>query len=426
MTGEACVIGLDIGTSGVRTVAMDQQGKLLPAEAKCTFSDLAGDPRSAELWWQAVQQALSGIMRLINDRPVVAICVDGTSGTVLPIDQNGVPLAAPMMYNDVVTETGILLAITQHMPSNSAAGGATSGLAKALNFLNCKPAKIIHQADWVVGKLSGHYGLSDANNALKTGYDAVNACWPDWLEDAGLDRSLLPDVHIPGTPMINISAALGDEFGLPGDCRVIAGTTDGCASFLATGACEPGDAVTALGSTMTLKVLSDKPVYAPEYGVYSHLVGDLWLAGGASNTGGAVLAGFFNTSELEQLSPRIDVTKTCGLDYYPLLRPGERFPINDPALEPRLSPRPKDNVQFLHGLLAGMASVEALGYQRLSEQGAPAIKSVRSVGGGASNVQWTQLRQERLAVPFKTSESTEAAAGSARLAYKAATESKLW
>ena len=62
--------------------------------------------------------------------------------------------------------------------------------------------------------------------------------------------------------------------------------------------------------------------------------------GGASNTGGAVLKEFFTSDQLRDLSAQIDPEQPSGLDYYPLTKPGERFPVNDPHLEPRLTPRP--------------------------------------------------------------------------------------
>ena len=75
---------------------------------------------------------------------------------------------------------------------------------------------------------------------------------------------------------------------------ICAGTTDGVASFIATRAAAPGDAVTSLGTTLVLKLLSDKPIFAPAQGVYSHRLGDRWLAGGASNTGGGALLAHFS------------------------------------------------------------------------------------------------------------------------------------
>lgn len=71
--------------------------------------------------------------------------------------------------------------------------------------------------------------------------------------------------------------------------------------------------------------------------------------GGASNTGGVVLRKFFSDQQLRELTPRLDPSRPTGLDFYPLVQPGERFPINDPALPPRLEPRPADDALFLQG-----------------------------------------------------------------------------
>jgi len=77
--------------------------------------------------------------------------------------------------------------------------------------------------------------------------------------------------------------------------------------------------------------------------------GDGWLVGGASNTGGAVLRKYFTDQQLAALTARIDLSRPTGLDYYPLVTAGERFPVNDPALAPRLEPRPADDAVFLQG-----------------------------------------------------------------------------
>lgn len=118
--------------------------------------------------------------------------------------------------------------------------------------------------------------------------------------------------------------------------------------------------MTALGTTLTLKLLSDRPVFAPAFGIYSHRIGEMWLAGGASNTGGGVLLQTFTPDRLEALSDQIDPQTDSGLDYYPLPAPGERFPVSDPAMEPRMTSRPDDDLHYLHGLLEGMARIEAL------------------------------------------------------------------
>ena len=217
----------------------------------------------------------------------------------------------------------------------------------------------------------------------------------------------------------SITAAAARAFGLPADVRIAAGTTDGCASFLATGARTVGDGVTALGTSLTLKLLSDKPIFAPRYGVYSHRLLDMWLAGGASNSGGAALLAHFSPDEIEALTPLIDPEADTGLDYYPLTGKGERFPIADPDFPPRMAPRPESREKFLQAILEGIAGVEALGYRRLAELGAPALVSMRTVGGGARNPAWTRIRERKLGVPFIEPISSEAAYGAALLAMRA-------
>jgi sugar (pentulose or hexulose) kinase len=198
--------------------------------------------------------------------------------------------------------------------------------------------------------------------------------------------------------------------------NLVAGTTDGCASFLATGASQAGDGVTALGTTLTIKLLSEVPVFDPGSGVYSHRIMGLWLAGGASNTGGNVLLAHFSEEQIVQLSALIDPETDSGLDYYPLLQPGERFPHADSGLQPRLTPEPANRSLFLQGMLEGIANIEQLAYQRLTELGAPSLRSVRTVGGGANSTVWTRLRARRLAVPMPVPASGEAAYGTALLA----------
>jgi hypothetical protein len=171
-------------------------------------------------------------------------------------------------------------------------------------------------------------------------------------------------------------------------------------------------------------MLSRDPIFAPQYGLYSHRVGDVWLAGGASNTGGKVLLNFFSAKQISELSQHIDPAEPSGLDYYPLLGKGERFPISDPNLAPKLEPRPDSDVLFLQGILEGIAGIEALAYRRMSELGGPGLRSLRSVGGGAQNEVWTEIRRRKLGVSFQPALSEEAAAGAARLALQGAISGK--
>eukprot|EP00913_Durusdinium_trenchii_P004188 g3880.t1 len=182
-----------------------------------------------------------------------------------------------MMYNDPCPDTQIVDRIAAVAPPDSPARGANSGLARAIHLRNLHPeASIVHQADWLAMQLGLASAVSDENNALKTGYDLQSECWPQWLADAGMVAEKLPGVVRAGAPVGFVGAA-GEALGLPKTCRIHAGTTDGCASFLATGASEVGDAVTALGSTLVLKLASLRPLNAAEFGIYAHRVLDFWL-----------------------------------------------------------------------------------------------------------------------------------------------------
>ena len=267
------------------------------------------------------------------------------------------------------------------------------------------------------GSSLGRFEASDENNALKTGYDPVARAWPDWLADVDAPVSRLPRVEPVGTDLGPVQASWATRWPCLDGARVRAGTTDGCAAFLASGASEVGDAVTSLGSTLVLKVLSDAPVFAPEYGLYSHRIGDRWLVGGASNSGGAVLAAHFSPDEMDALSARIDPERPTGLASYPLPGPGERFPINDARLAPHLPPR-DDEAVFFQAHLEGIAQIERRGYALIAELGGPQVRTLRRRRRAArGNPAWTAIRQRLLRVPFApTASRAEAAYGAARIA----------
>lgn len=413
--------GIDFGTSGCRVVIIDDCGYVrarstasLPA-AHRMGACVEQDPND---WWTALEEALHTALQQVPVVHIRALAVNGTSATLLVTDANSRPLSPALMYNDSRAHS-FASKIANTAPPESGAHGATSSLAKLLWLQQHLPDTryALHQADWIAGQLcSRHAHTSDENNALKLGYDPLTRSWPDWLSRLGVREEILPRVLVPGQPIATIAPQWVRAWGLAPETLVVAGTTDSVAAFIAAGAHAPGEAVTSLGSTLVLKLLSKQPVFAADYGVYSHRLGDQWLAGGASNSGGAVLLKFFSQPTLAQMTPWLRPDRPTALNYYPLVVPGERFPVNDPALQPRLEPRPSDDVVFFQGMLEGMAAIEQQGYRRLSKLGAPSPTSVRSVGGGASNQAWTSIRARVLAIPVFSRTGAEPAYGTALLA----------
>ncbi len=418
-------LGIDVGTGGVRACAIDAEARIAGiGQVPLPPPRQDGDAieQEPELWWQAAKDAVAALGGSVDLTSIRRVSIDGTSSTLLLADKDGAPLSAGLMYNDAraVDEAQRIAGVA---PAESGAHGRSSALAKLLHLTGAQhignAAHALHQADWIAGRLSGRFGFSDENNALKLGYDPIARAWPDWLDRLGLLRPLLPKVLVPGEEIGSITPAMAKETGLSPSARIHAGTTDGCAAFIATGASALGDAVTSLGTTLVVKLLSNKPIFAAGQGIYSHRLGAKWLAGGASNSGGAALLAHFTASQMETLTAKLQPERPTGLDYYPLPKPGERFPIADPALPPRVSPRPSDDTTFFQGLLEGVAAVEALAYRRLAELGAPVLKRVISIGGGAKNAAWSKIRGRALGVPVELAEQAEASYGAALLALNA-------
>lgn len=430
MTATGIFLGIDFGTSGARAIAITAD-RQIQATASLKF-----DQFSASVWAATWKQTL---FKLIQQIPIAlrqetrAIAINGTSSTVLICDVQGQPLDAPILYSDA-RGAAVLSQVRAIAPAQHTVISATSSLAKLFWWkeqvpsavpaspvpaspvpASPAPAYFLHQADWLAFWLHGKLGVSDYHNALKLGYDVEALCYPDWLATQNLPFRL-PEVRVPGEAIAPILPQIATQLALPPSCLICAGTTDSIAAFLASGAQSPGTAVTSLGSTLVLKLLSETRVDDARYGIYSHRLGNLWLVGGASNTGGAVLRQFFSDADLASLSLQIDPAQESQLDYYPLLQPGERFPVNDPYLLPRLEPRPANPAEFLQGLLAGMARIEAKGYELLQALGATPLVQVYTAGGGAQNEVWREMRSRHLQVPVTASAQAEAAYGTALLA----------
>lgn len=411
-------LGIDFGTSGARACVIAPGGQI--EEMAQIKLDAMAEHEIAAAWRETLLSLIAQIPLGMRKR-LAGLAIDGTSASVLACDETLTPLLPPLPYNDARAFEEAAL-ISQMVGPQHPTAAASSGLAKVLwlekrlshGSVQYATHRFLNQADWLSALLSGQ-AFSDYHNALKMGADLEAGQWPNWVCRL-VDVANLPDLVKPGQPLGLVTSSRSRQLGINSDCLVRAGTTDSIAAFLAAGISQPGDAVTSLGSTLVLKLLSSTRVDAGEFGVYSHWFGTQWLAGGASNAGGAVLSQHFNDEELATLSRDLDPKQPTGLDYYPLPRIGERFPFNDPNRPPRLEPRPARRTEFLQAILEGLARIEALGYAKLVELGASPLHRVVSAGGGATNPAYTNIRARLLKVPVSPAAIDQACYGSARLA----------
>ncbi len=331
-------------------------------------------------------------------KSLIACSVAGTSGTLVACDLNGSPLGKALPYHmSYPDQESFIKGLNQNERSSIS---SNSRIARALHLVEKYGTKLIlrHQADWIVGWLIGDWRYGEEGNNIRMGWNLSNASWLTELNNVAW-REALPEIVPSGNYISNISHAIANSLGLSQKLCLIAGTTDSNAAVLAVNP-QPEDGITILGSTIVLKRFVESPIN--EVGITNHRVNKKWLCGGASNTGGAVLQKFFNKSELKELSRQIDPESDSGIVLRPMISRGERFPINDPYLEPILEPRPISDSLFLHAMLEGLTLVELKGWEKLTNLGAPPPKRVITLGGGAQNPQWRRLREKALGIPVIT------------------------
>jgi xylulokinase len=279
-----------------------------------------------ESWWLAACAALRAVTASLGDAPVRALAASATSGTVCLVDGAGEALGAALMYSDgraraeaeMVQAAGSVLARLGYRFS------ASFALPKLLWLARHRPGDVararwfLAPADYLAGRLTGEWGVTDWTNALKAGYDLLARRWPPFIAGLGLPEGCFPAVVAPGTPVGRVSPAGARATGLAVGTPLLAGATDGCASQLSTGAVAPGDWNSTLGTTLVVKGVSEALICDPLGRIYSHRHPEgHWLPGAASTTGGEALATRFAPADLDRLNARaLDVAPT-GLIVYP-------------------------------------------------------------------------------------------------------------
>lgn len=432
------VMGIDIGTQGARVIVCGADGKII-AQASESFARLdeaALPPGWAEQnpvdWWIATETCIKKVIDLLHDsrigqESIAAISVDSTSGTVVPIDASGNPLRPAMMYNDSRAEAEASecnmkgSALTDKLGYKFASSFA---LPKILWLKNNEPelfrktSLFIHAADYIVGKLSGDFNISDTSNALKTGYDLVDRCWPGFIEnELGITINRLPSIVNPGARIGSVTLDCMVKTGLAAGTPIIAGVTDGTAGFLASGAVKPGDWNSTIGTTLVLRGVSTELVKDTQGRIYCHAHPQgYWLPGGASNVGAECITRFFNGQNLDELNARVHEYTPSPMLVYPLARIGERLPFINPDAERFVIGSPSDNNELYTAYLQGVGFVERWCYELMQELGAEVGDTVFTTGGGAKSSAWMQVRADIMGRCVVRPESPECVMGTAAVA----------
>lgn len=423
-------LGIDIGTGGARGLVVDAGGQDLARwegrwNAAQSRRDASRHEQSAVAWQRAVEEALAGAFRdgpaaRLKPADLESVAVAGTSGTLVPVDETGRPLRWALMYNDAraAPQARRLNALAERCSSQLAYRfDASYALAKALWIAEEEPQVwnntrwLAHPSDYLVGCLTGCWGVSDWCNALKTGYDPVERRWPDWLAQIPGLLERLPRVVPPATVIGEVSRAAAEATGLREGLPVVSGATDGVAAALASGIRGVGDWHISLGTTTIFKGLSRRIVAHRQGLIYSHkLTADWWLPGAASNVGCGWIQAWFGADghAAQQLDAAAAGLLGSGPAAYPLVGRGERFPFLAPEAEGFIVPQTADVALRYAACLQGTALVVRLALEELESACGVAGGDLYFTGGGSSSPTWMQCMVDATGRTVRVSEQGSA------------------
>ena len=270
----AHLVGIDLGTSGVRITAYTVDGEVL------LTSEATIGAQTLDQWENALRDTA-----LYLPQGRVLCTADGTSGTAVLVDEYGEPVFRPQMYYESAPEQGRAVAAFDAKTALVRKGvpiSATSPVAKILRLREAHPDRfkdvewILSPTTWLLYRLLNEDGErwreieTDWTNALKFGAD-VTASTPEWYEPlfdtASLSSDLFPSIVAPGTPIGIAKSDLAAEIGLDG-AEIYQGMTDGNASALSAGCLEPGDYSIACESTSVVKYVAES--ISPHEALYYH------------------------------------------------------------------------------------------------------------------------------------------------------------
>lgn len=429
---EAIFIGIDIGTQGIRVLALTERGKLVASDQHpFSFTDQnLHQEQSPDQWWtclvHSLQTVASELKKTDSLTQVISLSVTSTSGTVIPVNKNYQPISPAFMYSDqrslkeaeLCKQASSSLRQKDYTPFNT-----SYGLPKILWFTNHFPKQAeaiylwCHPTDYIIGKLTDIWGITDYTNALKTGFHLDNEKWPSYLFDVlHLQKSWFPKVVRSGKKLGTLSTRAAALTGLPETVQVTAGLTDGCASQLASGSLSPGDWNTTIGTTLVIKGVTTEKLIDPLGRIYNHRhPKGYWMPGGASNTGADWVSKHYQAEELAALNQQAESQIPTSLLSYPLQQTGERFPFIAQHAVGFDSGAASSRAELFAARMEGVAYLERLAYDMI-EGFSMDVNRIFTAGGASKNDVWLKIRANVLQKPIYKMELTEGAVGSAIIA----------
>lgn len=358
-----CVIGIDVGTSGTKTIAVDQDGRILASALASypLYTPQAGwNEQAPEDWWQAAVETLQKVTAQLEGAEIVGIGLSGQMHGMVCLDEQGEVVRRALLWNDQrtgrqceeITEAAGgpagLLSMTNNRMLTGFTGGKIIWLRENEPDNFARTVKILNPKDYIGYKLTGEQ-VTEVSDASGTGlFDVKNRKFHDGLLAAlGLSAALfgrcIESTDIRGT-VTGPAAALT---GLPAGVPVTGGGGDAVISTTAMGLTEPGRLGLVLGTSGVVATGLPAFMENPEgkLQVFCNTAPGMWHAAGITLAAAGSLAWFQNTfgqDKQRQAQSRgttpfalwdqaaeVAGPGAHGLLFLPYLS-GERCPVNDP------------------------------------------------------------------------------------------------
>ncbi|WRS27707.1 xylulokinase [Oscillospiraceae bacterium MB08-C2-2] len=446
------LIGIDLGTSGTKTVLFDLSGKSI---ASATVEYPLYQPQNgwAEQdphdWWNACVSTLCQVMKDagISKEKVAGIGLSGQMHGLVMLDEAGEVLHNSIIWCDgrtaqeceeITNRVGAQRLI--EISANPALTGFTAGkilwMRRHKPELYAKCRHILLPKDYLRYKLCGVFATEVSDASGMNLLDVPNRCWSsEILEKLEIDPDLLPKVYESCEITGAITREAADLTGLAPGIPVVGGAGDNAAAAIGTGVVEQGKAFTTIGTSGVIFAHSDSVCIDPAGRVHTFCsaVPGAWTVMSCTLSAGGSLQWFRNNFCTAEMQTAAGLGKD---PYYLMDQEAERIPIGSNRLiflpylmgerSPLLNPDARGVFFGLSGIHTRQdmlrAVMEGVMYSQrecldvLREMGVPLCEMLATGGGGNSPL-WRQMMADLYSCPVVTIDSKEGPAlGAAILA----------
>jgi xylulokinase len=427
-------LGIDIGSARIKAALIDENGEIIEFVSS-EISGMMNQPqplyseRNVLEVWENLCTLLSKVKSI---KETAAVCLDATSSTIIPINENREPLHAALMYNDQRAQDEVNEILRQSTTSKEFQEilplDASLGLPKCLWLLKKteiaeKIFKFLHENDFFTMKLCDTI-VTSPNIASKTHIDPKTSDYhAKILEELGFDQDYLPPVASIGKIVGKVTPEASRATGIPEGTPVINGVTDSSAGDIATGTVEVGEVNVNIGTSLVVHGVFDKVVPDKKGRIYyKPYLQKNFLLGGATNAGTLPLDALclLVGKEIQILDREAENVPTgCDGLIAQSEWMGSRIPDHNPRVRGFLIGITKTNFTSGHIFRSFMES-NAITLNRLLEIiyeiTKQKIKEITICGGGSKSRIQCQIIADATGRIVKTVHTDEPAIGSAILA----------